>query len=116
VDGNDVLAVREEVGEAVARARSGGGPSFIECKTWRHHGHFEGENPTYRNEEDHRMWLKRDPIDNYGSLLVRVGRVTPVELAEIEARVKGAIDEAVRFAEESPLPAPESALEDVFAE
>lgn len=115
VDGNDVIAVREACKEAVSRARAGNGPSFIECKTWRHHGHFEGENPTYRSEKEHKEWLEHDPILKFRTQLLDAKIVESTEFDEIETKVMRIIAEAVQFAETSPLPAPESALEDVFA-
>ncbi len=115
VDGNDVLAVREAAQEAVERARAGGGPSFLECKTWRHRAHFEGEDVSlYRNEEEHQGWLTKEPIKRFAQKLLERGTVTQEELEAQEESVRAEIDEAVRFAEESPEPAPEEALEDVY--
>ena len=72
VDGNDVLAVRETAQMAVERARSGGGPTLIEAKTWRHWGHFIGDMAKYRDPAEHEAWLKRDPIPAFvGVLLAR---------------------------------------------
>jgi pyruvate dehydrogenase E1 component alpha subunit len=114
LDGNDVLAVREAAVEAVARARAGDGPSLLECKTWRHRGHFEGENPTYWDEDERQMWLARDPIKRFGEKLVETGLVTQEELEKLDTEVQARIDEAVSFAEESPYPAPEDALNDLY--
>ncbi len=115
VDGNDVLAVRAAAKEAVERARAGGGPTFIECKTWRHRGHFQGEDPSYMYGEEHDQWLARDPIRRYGDALVEAGLATREELEAIDQAIQAEIDRAVEFAEASPWPEPETALEDVYA-
>lgn len=114
VDGNDVLAVYEAAAAAAARARAGEGPTFLECKTWRHRGHFEGENPTYFDQEERERWLEKDPIKTFGRRLVEMQRATQAELDEIDAANQAKIDEAVEFAEASPFPAPEDALNDLY--
>jgi pyruvate dehydrogenase E1 component alpha subunit len=115
VDGNDVLAVYEAVGEAVARARKSEGPTLVECKTCRHHGHYEGDTMTYRTKEEVEECKKRDPIPRFRKKLVEMEALTEKEADKVEQEVAREIDEAVKFAEESPLPAPEEALEDVYA-
>lgn len=115
VDGNNVLAVREVVGNAVEIARSGNGPSFIECKTWRHRGHFEGENPTYFDRSEYNQWIEKDPIRIYKNFLLQEKSFEGTELEEVSKKIDELILDAVRYAEESPLPEPESALEDLFA-
>jgi pyruvate dehydrogenase E1 component alpha subunit len=115
VDGNDVMAVYEVVSEAVARARKGDGPSLIECITWRHHGHFEGDSCNYRLKEDETAWMKRDPIPHFKEHLIGKGVFTEKDLNEIQKNIKDEIDQAVKFAEESPLPSVEETLEDVYA-
>ena len=115
VDGNDVLAVYEAVGEAVARARKGEGPTLVECKTCRHHGHFEGDTMTYRTKEEVEECKKKDPIPRFRKKLVEMEALTEKDADKVEQEVAKEIDEAVKFAEESPLPAPEEALEDVYA-
>jgi acetoin:2,6-dichlorophenolindophenol oxidoreductase subunit alpha len=114
IDGNDVIAVREAVEEAVNRCRDGMGPSFIECKTWRHHGHFEGENTSYMDKGLHKKFLEDDPIKKLVSQLTGIAIATQEELDEIERKVLEKVDEAVKFAEESEFPAPESAMEDIY--
>lgn len=114
IDGNDVIAVREVTAEAVARARAGQGPTFIECKTWRHMGHFEGENPMYWDKEEYDSWINRDPITVLGQRLIEGGMTDQARLDEIDADVMKEIDAAVEFAEQSPLPKPEDALEDIY--
>jgi len=115
VDGNDVLAVYEAAGEAVTRARKGEGPTLVECKTCRHHGHYEGDTDTYRTKEELDECKKRDPIPRFRKKLVEMGVLTEKEADKIEQEINEEIEEAVKFAEESPLPAPEETLEDVYA-
>jgi TPP-dependent pyruvate/acetoin dehydrogenase alpha subunit len=115
VDGNNVIAVRAAVEQAVERARQGQGPSFIECKTWRHRGHFEGESVVYRNEDEHNYWMERDPIRLLGDALIQNSIVSKAKLEELDAMIETEIDAAVQFAEESPFPLPEDALDDVYS-
>jgi len=115
VDGNDVLAVYEAVGEAVARARKGEGPTLVECKTYRWHGHYEGDTQTYRTKEEIEEWKKKDPIPRFGKKLIEMGVLTQKDADKIEQEISKEIDKAVKFAEESPLPKPEETLEDVYA-
>jgi pyruvate dehydrogenase E1 component alpha subunit len=115
IDGNDVLAVRDAMTEAVAAARRGEGPVFLECRTFRHRGHYEGENPHYWDPDERQRWLDNDPVTRTRERLAADG-LSEVAIAEIEARVVARIDEAVAFAEASPMPDPADALQDVFAE
>jgi 2-oxoisovalerate dehydrogenase E1 component len=114
VDGNDVLAVYEAAGEAVERARNGEGPTLIECLTYRHGGHSRGDPATYRPKEEVEEWLKRDPIPRFKSKLMEEGVLEPEEADAIEAEVEEEIRRAVEFAEASPWPNPEVALEDAY--
>lgn len=113
-DGNDVEAVREAALQAVARARSGGGPTLLEFKTFRMHMHFEGEPDTYRDREEVAFWQQNDPIERYRAALLARG-VPEVGLCGVEATVERELEDAVAFARSSPPPAPESALENVYA-
>jgi pyruvate dehydrogenase E1 component alpha subunit len=115
LDGNDVEAVYLAAVEAVDRARSGEGPSFIECATYRWHTHFEGEPDTYRPPEEVALWKSRDPIAAYRRFLADTVRVDEAALTGIEAAVEREVDEAVSFAESSPLPEAADALLGVFA-
>jgi pyruvate dehydrogenase E1 component alpha subunit len=115
VDGNDVIAVYETVGEAVARARKGEGPTLIECKTYRHRAHFEGDPDVYRPKEEIENWVKKDPIPRFRKQLIEMRILTEKKADEIDREMQKEMDKAVKFAEESPLPAPEETLEDVFA-
>lgn len=115
VDGNDVIAVYEAVGEAVERARRGEGPALIECKTYRHRGHFEGDPTPYRTKEEVEEWKKKDPIKRFREKLIQMGTLTEKQAGEIEREMQQEIDNAVKFAEQSPFPEPEETLEDVYA-
>jgi TPP-dependent pyruvate/acetoin dehydrogenase alpha subunit len=115
VDGDDVLKVLEEAEKAVARARKGNGPTLLECKTHRWFGHFAGDVQKYRSPKEIEEVRKFDPILKFQNLLLEMKVLTPKDVAEVEARVKSEIDEAVAFAENSPVPGVEGLLEDVYA-
>jgi len=115
VDGNDVLAVYEKAHEAVERARRGEGPTLIECKTYRHKGHSRFDPAAYRPKDEVEEWLRRDPITRFKNKLAETGVLTEAEAEKIRKEAVVAVEEAVRFAMESPYPAPEEALEDVYA-
>lgn len=115
VDGNDVLAVRKAAGKAVERARKGDGPTFIENKTYRIRGHFEGDPQKYRTGAEVDEWQKKkDPIDRFSKYLVKNKKSKKKDLEKIWEDVAVEINEAVTFAKDSPFPAPEEALEDLF--
>jgi acetoin:2,6-dichlorophenolindophenol oxidoreductase subunit alpha len=119
VDGNDVFAVREVVDAAVERARGGEGPSFVEAVTYRHLAHNEGEEAfsgVYRPPDEVEAWKKRDPVASLRRKLEEELGVQPVELETLERRERELVDAAVEEAESAPLPAPEEALDDLFAE
>lgn len=116
VDGNDVVAVREVAQQAVKRARAGEGPTFIECKTWRYRGHFEGEQVDYWDEKELEAWKERDPIDSLRTSLLETDLANEDELSEVEQTVADEIEAAVEFAESSDMPSPADALNDVFTE
>jgi len=115
VDGNDVLAVYNAVREAVERAKSGLGPTLVECFTYRHRGHSRGDPAPYRPKEEVEEWLKKDPIARFRKKLVELNVLTNDEAQDIEKGVLTDIDEAVTFAEKSPPPSLQEALQDVFA-
>ncbi|GAB4285209.1 MAG: pyruvate dehydrogenase (acetyl-transferring) E1 component subunit alpha [Deferrisomatales bacterium] len=114
VDGNDLVAVYEAASEAVGRARKGGGPTLIECKTYRQRGHFEGDAASYRPKEEVEAWKAKDPIPRFAKQLVEMGVSTQAQLEEIRVQARGEVEAAVRFAEESPLPEPREVTEDVY--
>lgn len=114
VDGNDVVAVYDAAAEAVRRARRGGGPTLIECKTYRHRGHSRFDQAPYRPKEEVEEWMRRDPIPQMRSRLLDEGILTVEDVERIAREVVDQVEAAVKFAMESPYPAPEEALEDVF--
>jgi pyruvate dehydrogenase E1 component alpha subunit len=116
VDGNDVLAVYEAASEAVNRARKGEGPTLIECKTYRQKGHSRFDPATYRPKGEVEEWLKRDPILHFKSKLIEMGVLTEQENEKLRREAVSTVEEAVKFAVESPFPQPEEALEDVYVE
>ncbi len=115
IDGNDVLAVFEEAGKNIVRARKGEGPAIVECKTYRHHGHFEGDPQTYKPKAEVEAWMKKDPIPGFRLRLIETGILTKDSAESIDRELNQEIDAAVKFAVESEHPAPEETLEDVFA-
>ncbi|UCH71339.1 MAG: thiamine pyrophosphate-dependent dehydrogenase E1 component subunit alpha [Candidatus Bathyarchaeota archaeon] len=114
VDGNDVIAVYEAARKAVDRARSGEGSTLLECKTYRHKGHSRFDPATYRPKEEIEEWLKRDPIRRFRAKLLELKTLNEVEADKIEGEVVAVVEDAVRFAIESPYPSPEEALEHVY--
>jgi len=114
VDGMDVTAVYEAAGEAVTRARNGKGPTLIEAKTYRYRGHFEGDSGTYRPKEEIERWMQRDPINNYREKLIEMKVLTEKQAEDIDKEALAEMDEAMKFADESPFPEPEEALENVY--
>jgi TPP-dependent pyruvate/acetoin dehydrogenase alpha subunit len=116
VDGMDVTAVNEAVEEARKRARNGDGPTFIEAETYRYHGHYEGDEQPYRDEEEIDRWKERDAIDSFKQRLIDRGELTAEEFEELQAEVEELIEEAVEYAQDAEPPAPEEAYDDMFGE
>jgi len=116
VDGNDVEAVYRCVKEAVDRARVGGGPTLIECKTYRWGTHHNAENDTYRPPAEVAEWKKKCPIKRYAKVLLEEGVLDEQGIADIEAEVKQELEDAIEYARKCSPPALESALEDVYAD
>jgi len=118
VDGNDVLAVYEVAKEAIERARRGEGPTLIETKTYRWRGSSEGDpmrGLTYRSKEELDEWMKRCPIKMFRTKLLSMGLLTDEEDLEIRENILKEIEDAINFAMDSPYPALEEALKDVYA-
>jgi TPP-dependent pyruvate/acetoin dehydrogenase alpha subunit len=115
INGNDVLAVYQATQGALARARAGDGPTLIECKTYRWHGHSEHDKAFYRTNEELAMWKSRDPIPTFTTYLKGLHVLTDEHEADIDARVKATIDDALEFAMSAPDPAPEAAVTDLYA-
>lgn len=117
VDGNDVFAVREAAETAVLRARAGGGPTLIECRTYRTRAHAEGMGDfSYRTREDVEDWKTRCPIRRFRTTVLDDGMAAPAELDAIDAEVREVVEDAQRFAESSPWPEPASATRFIFSE
>ena len=116
IDGNDIAAVHQAAIRAVARARSGGGPTLIECKTYRQRGHTERKGqPDPRDKGEIAAWTQKDPIALLERQLRDQGDLEDAGLRTIERDVMAALEAAVAFAEASPFPLPEQATDDVFA-
>jgi len=114
IEDNDVLAVYEAAGEAVARARRGEGPTLLEVATYRYLGHFQGDPELYRPKDEVEELKKKDPIKRLGQQLMEQGMATQEELDQIHGEAKAEVNEAIEFARQSPYPKPEAALEHVF--
>jgi pyruvate dehydrogenase E1 component alpha subunit len=114
VYGNDPLTVYEAVSEAVERARSGKGPTLIECKTYRQGGHKRDDPGTYRPAAEVELWISRDPVVRFAQRLMEGEVLSQVALEQVARSVREELDEAERFAIESPLPPVEAALEDLY--
>jgi len=115
VDGQDAVAVYEAAKEAVDRARRGEGPSLIEAICYRFRGHFEGDAEGYLAETEKAEWKKKDPINILGNQLKAEGWLTNAEAKAIQTEMTQLVAEAEKFARESAYPAPEEALEHLFA-
>ena len=117
VDGMDVEQVMAQFGEAVERARSGGGPSLLECKAYRYQGHFTAERAlklTYRLQNEIDLWLERDPIVRWAAKLAERGILSETERAAIDATVETLVDEAVIYARASDWPDSAEAFADMY--
>jgi pyruvate dehydrogenase E1 component alpha subunit len=117
VDGMDAIAVHEAAGMAIARARDGGGPTLLECKTYRFYDHvgIRGMGLNYRTDEEVAEWKKRDPITLLEARLAEQGILSETEAQAVHDEVMSDIEAALKFAEESPMPDPETLLDDVYA-
>jgi pyruvate dehydrogenase E1 component alpha subunit len=113
VDGDDVLAVYETAGEVIGHARRGDGPTLLECKTHRWFGHYVGDPQGYRDAKEIERCREFDPIERLQNKLIQEKVLTS---EEIEEKVSAEVDEAVKFAEESPFPEPAEALDDIYYE
>jgi pyruvate dehydrogenase E1 component alpha subunit len=117
VDGQDVFAVFDEMGRAVERARDGEGPTFLECKTYRYYGHFLGDDPhRYRSIEEENYYRDRDCIERFVARVAESGALALSEMETMRGAIERQLDEAVRFAEQSPRPDVAELLTDVYSE
>jgi len=115
VDGMDLLAVYRAAGEAIQRARQGGGPTLMECKTYRFVGHSRFEPAGYRTKEEVEEWKKRDPIPMFQERLISEFKASKADFDKIEADVSREMQVAVAFAEQSPDPGPDDYAHYIFA-
>ena len=117
VDGTDVLAVYEAAQEAVRRAREGGGPTLLECKTfrWLTHSESRGNPPDPRPASEIELSQSHDPVAGFIDRLVEQGVATKEQLQQTDEEIAAAVESAIDFAQSSPLPNPEDALTEVFA-
>ena len=116
VDGNDPLAVYEAASEAVSRARAGKGPTLLECKTYRQHGHFEGDPAIYKPKEEQAPWMEKDPMPRFAKFLVDNGVCTEEEVKAMDDQVAKEIEDSIAFADAQPIPSLESAVVDVYSD
>ena len=117
VDGMDVFAVYEAAGEAVARARAGEGPSLLECRTYRFYGHTVFDDPlSYRTKEEQDYWRSRDPLKLFREMVLPEGLVTEEELNQMDNEAEALMEEAIKFADESPMPEPLELYDDVYVD
>jgi len=114
VDGNDVDAVYAAADEAVERARSGGGPTLIECLTYRHKGHSKSDKNLYRTKEEIEFWKTKDPVGIFETKLIDQGVLSKEEVDEVTERVRNAIRAAIQEASTAPDSDPAELLSSVF--
>lgn len=118
VDGNDVVAVYHKTHEAVAQARANGGPSFIECLTYRQRGHHMGDTGktyAYRTESEISQWMGKDPMVRFRSYLIEQRMATPTELDHVEHKAAATVENALAAATQLPDPGVQEVFEDVYA-
>ncbi len=115
VDGNDLLEVYRVTLEAAEQARSGGGPTLIEARTYRWKGHSKSDKQRYRTKEEVKEWQERDPIARLAQKMIEASILTEEDLATLQTRVDQEIAEAIEFAKVSPEPDPATILEGVYA-
>lgn len=115
VDGMDVVAVYDVAGEAVKRARAGQGPTLIEAKTYRYLGHsLADDGKLYRTQQEVDHWKSRDPVPAYRDRLTKAGILSKEADRKIQEEAKQELEEALKFALDSPLPSPEELYTDVY--
>ena len=116
-DGNDFFDVYEKAGQAIEAARNGLGPTLLECKTYRYHGHYVGDPLTYRSRAEAEAWkTERDALVRFEDRVVSDGHLERTELRRIDTEVTDELEAAVSQAERDPLPDPAAVLEDVYGQ
>ena len=116
VDGTDVFAVYEAMKKAMKWARDGKGPYIVEAKVYRYQGHYCGDPANYRPASYMEEALKHDAIETFGKKMIEEYGFTQEELDQVQVEADAEMDEAVKFADESPYPDPDTLLTDVYAE
>lgn len=116
VDGNDAIAVYEVARAAVERARAGGGPTLLECKTYRMKGHAEHDAQAYVDPKELAAWRAQDPLARLAKVLVESGAMTGADLRAAHEEIERGLDADVAFAEASPFPDPSLAFRGVWAD
>ncbi|MCL5674855.1 MAG: thiamine pyrophosphate-dependent dehydrogenase E1 component subunit alpha [Candidatus Omnitrophica bacterium] len=114
VDGNDFIEVYTVAKKAVERAKKGEGPTFIECKTYRRTGHSRGDSNAYRDKEEEKLWMTKDPVLIAQNKLKEMKILGDDDFKKIDEEVKKKIEEAIEFTENSPFPEPEDTLRDLW--
>ncbi|MCH8205547.1 MAG: pyruvate dehydrogenase (acetyl-transferring) E1 component subunit alpha [Chloroflexi bacterium] len=115
IDGMDLVAVKDAVGEALTRVRSGSGPVFLEAMAYRFRGHSMADPSDYRDQSEVAEWRLKDPIERFKGVALEEELLTPDQIASMDSEIEGRIEAAVRFAEESPAPEPEALYENVYS-
>ncbi len=116
VDGMDPVAVHNAMDEAVQRARAGEGPTFLEMRTYRYKGHSMSDPQKYRTKEELESYKAKDPIETVKQTILKEGYADEKWIEEIDAKIKGIVDDAVKFAEESPWPDASELYTDVYVQ
>ncbi len=116
VDGMDPIAVHTAMDEALQRARRGEGPTFLEIRTYRYRGHSMSDPAKYRTKEELEEYKAKDPIEQVREIILKEKYADQAWIEEVEAKVKATVDEAVKFAEESPWPQPEELFSDIYVQ
>ncbi len=116
VDGMDPVAVHNAMDEAIQRARAGEGPTFLEMRTYRYRGHSMSDPAKYRTKEELEEYKAKDPIEQVREVILKEKYADEAWITEIEEKVKGIVDESVKFAEESPWPQPEELFDDIYVD
>jgi pyruvate dehydrogenase E1 component alpha subunit len=114
IDGMSPEAVHESVARAVKRAKEGDGPTLLEMKTYRYKGHSVSDPQKYRTKEEVDEYKDQDPIDKVANTILENGFATKEDLQFIDQKINALVDESVRFAEESPWPADDELLKDIY--
>ncbi len=116
VDGMDPVAVHNAMDEAIQRARNGEGPTFLEMRTYRYKGHSMSDPQKYRTKDEVESYKAKDPIEVVKQAILKENYADEAWIEEIDAKVKGIVDEAVKFAEESPYPEASELYTDVYVQ